>query len=198
MMKIQNTKISGSDRNSSHFHWKQQAVEPGEHLGDGRLGHRVETGTSRWSTQPVYLKAFTGHCSCGWAAHQLVAAGVGGRNGEQGDEKGADFDGSSLPHLEPGRVGLDHHRAAAFEVFVGEPVFLVEVGEGLGGGFLVDLVARKTSFHGKAPEKLLPRMMKIADRRRPGRAGRRDAPQVEVVQIAEGEPSESWRTCTRS
>jgi hypothetical protein len=101
------------------------------------------------TTQPVYLKAFTGHLFLRLgAAHQGVAAGVGGGNHQQQDDEAADLERLVLPHLEPGRVGLDDHGAAAFEVPGVEPVFLVEVGEGLGRRLLVDLVAEENQLPG--------------------------------------------------
>jgi hypothetical protein len=69
---------------------EQQAVEPGEHLGDGRLGHGVEAheadadypaGVLEGIHRPLVLAV--------GAAHQPVAAGVGGGDDqEQGGEGG--------------------------------------------------------------------------------------------------------------
>ena len=133
---------------------EQQRMEPGQHLGDGRLRHGTKAdehdaqapcGVLEGIDRPFILVR--------GQAREFFAVGIDHRDSDQKHCKQCDLDGTRLPDAYPRCVGLDHLRASAFKRFGWQPVGAVKAGEAAGSRGAVYPVAQEAQLPGVSGRK---------------------------------------------
>ncbi|MCY1219154.1 hypothetical protein D9M72_311170 [compost metagenome] len=167
---------------------QQQRVEPRQHLRDRRLRHRAEADKDDAERPGRVLERIDRPLVLvRGAPRQAVAQCIDQRDRTEQRDEQANCSGLLAPDLAPRRLGFVDLRPAALQHRCRQPVRRIEAGEAARAGGTVDAVAE---------ERQLPRIRR-GKRRRPDhedrrlrhrrRALRRNAVEIEVVQVAEGE-----------
>ena len=166
---------------------EQHRVEPGQHLGDRRHGEHTEADETDADDPGGVLEEVDGPLvAAARTPGQFVAQRVDNRDHHEQRAEHGEFGGARAPDADPGRLGFDHRCPPAFEVARRHPLLGRETHELAVAALVVELVGEEHEL--PRPGRAETGVAHDEDRGFPvGRRTRRlDAPQIQVIEIAEG------------